>query len=209
MPLAPLQVGNVIQTIHYYSVDDQTCMNVMYYVIEDLPTVGAEDYTEGLRAWNQVLIDDAADLVQGWRGMSTTDCTSRFLQSQRISPARGPYVRTITGLAGTRTAPNAPSAVALSLSKRTEAVGRGRTGHMQLGGLDAAWMSNGRWSEDAMEGAQTMATSMEQLKSWLTDGTMYPVVWSNTGSGSFEYITSIVPHDEIRTMRRRAVGQGI
>lgn len=205
----PLSPGDVVQAIHYYRVDEQTCMNVFYYVIKQADAGGLSNYFDDITNIAQKLATNLTQVVQGWRGLATADCTSVAMQAQRIWPSRDYYLSIPVNQVGLRNAPSAPSIVALSVTKRSIMTGRGRSGHMQLAGLPAVEMDNGRWTNDMVADAQTYADNIGISAIFGVSGEMDMVLWDGTDPGGSRKIIAYEAKNELRSMHRRTVGLGI
>lgn len=201
--------GDILQVVHVMTVDEQTCMNVLHYKVIAPDTTPDRSYFQEMDDILAALDAGPNTVTGGWLKLATDDCTSRFIQAQRVHPNRSPYVREIVGQEGLEPGPSAPSIVALSGTKRSDTVGRGRSGHMQLAGLPASSMENGRWTIAQLTLAQNYFDDLSQDLNYGAGGIIRPGIFDSKPPTEFAELIGFEAKDELRSMHRRTVGLGI
>lgn len=209
MPVPTLSPGDILQVIHAYSVDSQTCLNVFHYQVETAGTRPGATYFTELEEIAVILADDADTIVQGWAKMASAVNFSLWVQVQRIKPSRNPYVRVNTGDAGQVAGVSAPAICALSITRRTAAIGRGRSGHTQLSGLPADELNFGNWTNAQVTAADVYGDTLQNTLTYGLTGQIVPGIYSEDFFPTFERLVQTVAKKECRTMHRRTVGLGI
>lgn len=209
MPVDPLATGHVVEVVHAYEVDGQVCMNVFHYVIKEVSTTPDFSYYDAMSDFCKYARTEPGHIVSGWQDLASADCTSLWVQAQRVRPVRDHSVREISGLTGVPNGPSAPSACALSLTKRSETVGRGKAGHIQIGGIPVANIEDGLWSAATVNAAQDYADEIELGIPWGSDGTSSLCLMPRDPAGAIRDVIDIIAQREVRAMRRRVVGRGI
>jgi len=209
MAIPILALNDVLQIVHAYSVDNQTCLNVFHYRIKTLDTTPNRTYIQQLADVAEELVLDPVGMVQGWAAMAAANAQSVFMQVQRIHPTRNPYYRRSTNTVGAIAGVSAPSICALSITKRTEQVGRGRSGHTQLGGLPVGDLLNGKWEVNSLNRAEDYADWMLLDLLFGQAGQIEPVIYREAGNPYYARLIACNTNQQVRTMHRRTVGLGI
>jgi len=203
--------GDIIELRAYYQMSGQTLMNVFHYKADetsaDLDMVFALQFA--LNEW----AENPALWPQVWASNATEDCTIVKLAAQKIFPSRYFHVSKIVDIPGTTDttgSPSLPQNVQLSVTKVSDAVGRGRTGRVEVPGLHSDLVTPGTitpaailWLE-ALGESMKLSIDMEEL----SPSKLKPVILHRFApAGSPELLTYRV-QETVRVVRRRTVGVG-
>lgn len=208
MPVDPIAVGDIVSVMVVYYVDNQTCIGNLAYRCDRVPT-GSPNYDAGVTALLTALSSGADSLTARMASMISNQCLIDFIQGQRIRPVRSPFVRVGLSEVGLVDSPNAPSVTCISISKRVDVVGRGRTGHWQQGGCPANDIDLGRWEGDTIVNAGFLANNIKETLDIPSGGKWVPGIQPVGTSGGFNEIVNTTVQETVRSMHRRTVGLGI
>lgn len=207
MAIPLVSVGDIVQVIVQYNIDEQVCLNVHHYRVET--TLVGTTYQEQLGRVIDRLLDDDASLVNTWADQASTDSKITMLQVQKISPSRYPYVRQPVNKPGLIAPPSAPSVVCVSITKRPERAGKGKTGHTQIPGMPAASMTNGYWAPALVSALENLADAIFNPIVIPAGGELRPCLVQSDNPGAYTFLLATEVRNTIRAMHRRTVGLGI
>lgn len=206
-----LAIGDILMVQVLSEVAGQTVMNQTYYRCDTAPTAG-ETYVEQVTTvLGAITADPGPSVIASMLATMAPDALIRSCRAQRIRPTRSPYVEVPVGSFGAiEGTVAAPPVCAASITKRTLAVGRGRSAHWQQGGCPVERIDNGYWQTAFVVGElQELADELEAQIDLITGGLWTPGVQPMGTTGGFEEFLQCVAKDEVRTMHRRTVGLGV
>lgn len=214
-----IPAGSIVEIKYEYSVNGQTCMNVLHYtaliaypnenptlVVPELLTVAAGTGVGTI----PFLMAQAQGNNVSW--IRTT--------AQMIYPTRYIVWQQATALTGAQPTPCTAQNVALVIEKHGEQGARNNTGSFHLGGVASGLYSAGLTTVNGLLALQALADKLDDDLNEAVYGTNWDaailnkVAIPNTDPTRYEIagstpIFQVTAKQTVRTMRRRTVGLGI
>jgi hypothetical protein len=204
-------VGDIIQLVVTTKLNQQTCMNVLHYRIQSLPsgTTGNEAaITELIGAF----ITGTGSVVNKMKAIMSEDAIIETVQGQIVYPTRTIYYLGFANSQGLLLTPALPPACSLAITKRSATVGRGRAGRVEIAGCPAAeafqgsWQTGGTFWTDVMN----LANQLEATQTGPVLSIVYePVIFRRSSPITSAVVADMTPQTTVRSEKRRVVGRGI
>lgn len=205
-------VGDIFQYLIVYRANGQILNNVLYYKLIGLnvtePTY--EAYLDGLNA--DIASDITTGILEPMLELLGSDVGLLYTQAQKVYPTREYYKRYTQTGAGANPMVCSIQNVALSITKRGEKAGRGKSGHFQVGGLANGTFAGGKHTPATLVLAEAVAASLRSRQYQVGGvGIMEPGMFSKgLGAGNnWNKMIATTVQPEVRTMHRRTLGLGI
>lgn len=150
-------------------------------------------------------------VVGGIRSRLTNEFRLDRLLAQIVWPVRKHYLEwNVANPLGSAVPPGVPSDTNITISLRTERVGRGRTGNKKITGMPLATFDGAQFTSGERI-AWTVATArlldtqpdLAGIQNWI------PIVWSRRRAADRARVIGATVRPEIRVLRRREQGKGV
>lgn len=207
----PLAINDVLQITYRQTLFSQSIMNVFHARVVTAPVGGttAEAQLEDLVP--KLANPGVFPLLVAWKPAVSHDLFFNDVTVQKVKPVR--TIFSVASIASFGTDADSPSTanLAVSFEKRTTFVGRKGIGRMQLAGVSAGYITNGRVSADWI--ADKGSTLAEAMYGNFSGGALYGGVYTwCLPSGGVDHsldLYDVSVKTTARTMHRRTVGLGI
>lgn len=199
--------GNVIMVQAFGKLYGQRIMNQFFYEYIDLPVID-----NGPAGVLGLLSKFQTDVWTAWKLLVTDSYTLDYLQGTKVYQNRQAYEYRNVGETGSITADVAlPPANSFTFSRVGELPGRGKQSALHIAGMGTEDTAGGEWTAAAIERGEAFALAVGATIVGVD--TVTPT-WKPTNF-SFKYqlvrnsIRFVIPDQEVRTVSRRVVRQGI
>lgn len=202
-----ITTGNVVMIQAFGNLYGQRIMNQFFYLYKALAT--RDDGPAAVRG----LADNFQTIVwNAWKNLVTDSYELDWIQSTRVYPNRQAYEYKPVNETGLITADVAlPPANSLTYSRVGELPGRGKQSSLHIAGMGTDDTLAGEWTAAAITRGSALQTS---LVAKLANDIADPDAWWPCNH-SFKYpnvenpIRLVFPDNEVRTVTRRVVRQGV
>jgi hypothetical protein len=209
MPVPAVGVGDIVQVTIETNTDATVNLNVLHYRCLTPPTDPAylpalQELATSVAAVGTGILPAMAALMDDRMYISGVRC-------QRVRPQRDFFYRLATLQSGTIVGGAAPPNTALSITKKTEEVGKGFSGHFQLGGLSVTLFSDfGVFTAPAIALATELGNAIAAKRVKVGGGAdVWQPCMLSVAQPGYHDIRVCSPRSQIRTMHRRTVGLGV
>lgn len=207
MALYTVSPGDIAMLTMVGRLDAQVIMNTFHYKAGTITWV-PDGPNEVLKLCQKV-----GDLIWTpfWKPRVTNNYSLLYIQGQIIYPTRRVYLRQAYNEAGTLVSTALPSFNTASITRYGSIAGRGRSASLQISGITSAQVLGSELNDAAMADFQEIADMLpvNQQDSEGTPDAWLPVNWTVAKAGENNPIRGATVHREVRTEKRRVVGQGI
>lgn len=210
-PPTPVAVGDVIQVTIEMRYNQQVYLNVLHYQSQE--NFSPALYESTLNTLLDTLETDAVTgIIEPYQAIVTEAVEFRTLTAQRVYPTRDYYVRVPVNVFGTYDGTQGTGNIGATISKRSQAAGRGRTGSFHTPALPAEGQNNGSLTTIYRGLVEDVASAIRFVQVESGAGTGFVPGMFNPALGGPNNFVPLIGTDvqpTVRVMRRRTVGVGI
>lgn len=205
-----LSVDDVVEVSFRGTLYGQRILTVLHYAVVTTTAGSTIDQLQAI-AVSMNAGTGSQDPVGKMLALQSNDYTCDYIRAQVVSPTRSIYVQAANGNAGLVGDIAATPNIAMSFTKRGFDGGRKSIGRLQLAGVPAINISQGKWDTTGLAGA--IGDFIDALKNSFTPAgvavTITPVIFNPTApSPHYQAIWTWTVNDEVRTMHRRTLFLG-
>lgn len=207
MALYAIANGDICLVTWFGKLDGQVIMNTFHYK-NTFVTGAADGPAELTSLMNKI---KANIWTAEWKGRVSVNYQLQVIQAQIIYPTRRVYSRLNVNEDGTQVTTALPSFNQACITRYGSIAGRGRSASLQIAGLVTSQVTGSEINDASMPNFQDIADAVASNQQDL-DGNpdaWTPINWTLGHAAQSNFVRGCTVHRQVRTEKRRVVGQGI